>query len=101
MKNTNYKLRFIAFGLAALLVLLTGGLAGAGSSASYSIDWHVFSGGGAPGSSANFSLNGSLGQTAIGPSSSSNVGLSSGYWRASASTASPGNLAIYLPLLIR
>lgn len=94
--------RLVAFSLAILLIMLLAGLAGAGSSASFAIDWQVFSGGGAPATAGNVSLNGSLGQTAIGPSSAGgNVTLGAGFWSGlSVLQAAPGN-PVYLPVIIR
>ena len=74
------KTRFIAFGLAGLLLLLLAGGAGATTLANFAINWQVLNGGGAPASAGNITLNGSLGQTAIGPASNGNIGLGSGYW---------------------
>ena len=71
----------IALGLAVLIIVLVAGVAIAASSASFTINWQVLSGGGAPAASAgNVKLNGSLGQTAIGHSSSASYSLDSGYW---------------------
>jgi hypothetical protein len=89
------RIQIAAFGLVILLVLALGGVAWAGSSASYAINWQVLSGGGAPVSGGNISLNATLGQTAIGPSSSTGYGLSSGYWYGSAG----GPSTIYLPVI--
>lgn len=99
-ENLMDKTRILAFSLAILLILLLVGVAWAGSSANYAIDWWVFSGGGAPASSSSVSLNGSLGQTAVGLSSSSNVSLNAGYWR-SALAPPPDNNLIYLPVILR
>ncbi len=74
------KTKIVAVCLAVLLLILVTGVAGAGSSASYAINWQVLSGGGAPASGGNVSLNATLGQTAIGPSSGGNINLGAGYW---------------------
>ena len=71
----------IALGLAVFLIILVVGVAVAARSASFTINWQVLSGGGAPAASTgNVSLNGSLGQTAIGSSSSASYSLNAGYW---------------------
>jgi hypothetical protein len=100
------KPRIAVFGLAALLILLLAGVARAGSSANYAINWQVFSGGGAPASAGNVSLNGSLGQTAIGLSSGGPVKLGAGFWSVLSLVpqqpqAAPQNQITYLPLIFR
>jgi hypothetical protein len=77
------KPRIAALGLAALLIFLLAGVAWAGRSTHYAINWQVMSGGGAPATTVGgVALNGSLGQTAIGPSSDSSYNLGAGYWYA-------------------
>jgi len=93
------KAPIVAFGLAALLILLLTGVAGAGRSAHYAVDWQVLSGGGAPANAGNISLNGSLGQTAIGPSTSTSYRLGAGYWFEK--TTAPNSRRIYLPLIFK
>lgn len=94
------KLPRVILGLTFSLILLVG-VAQAGSSANYAINWQVFSGGGMPASAGTVTLNGSLGQTAIGPASSSTFGVNSGYWYGitKQSPESPGASNIYLPLI--
>jgi hypothetical protein len=94
------KTRIAALSLAVLLIFLLAGVAGAGRSAHYAIDWQVLSGGGAPASAGTVSLNASLGQTAIGPSSSASYGLSAGYWLERGALA-PGSRRLYLPLIFK
>ncbi len=91
------KTHIAALGLSVLLICLMVGVAGAGSLASYTIDWHVMSGGGAPASAGIISLNGSLGQTAIGfsVSDSGQVKLSAGYWLEARSSK------LYLPIILK
>jgi hypothetical protein len=94
------KIGIVSLSLAALLVVLVAGAAGAGQSASYAVDWQVLSGGGAPASAGGVSLNGSLGQTAIGPSASTGYSLGAGYWFEQVA-AGPGNSRIYLPIVLK
>jgi hypothetical protein len=92
------RLTLIALTLALLLALaLAAGLAQAGSSATYAINWQVLAGGGGPVASTagGVSLNGTLGQPVIGPSAGGAVTLGAGYWHAGA--ASP----VYLPIILR
>jgi hypothetical protein len=96
--------RVLRVGLLALpLLLLVGlvmaGMAWAGSSAHYAVDWQVLSSGGAPAESSSglVALNGSLGQTAIGPSAAAHGSLGGGYWYG----AGARRYEIYLPMVIR
>ncbi|MBN1994506.1 MAG: hypothetical protein JW953_17545 [Anaerolineae bacterium] len=94
----------IAVGLAVLLIIVLVGVAGAGSSTNYTLDWQVLTGGGAPATgSSTITLNGSMGQTAIGPASNgSNVTLSAGYWFGiGQGSAPPGGEPVYLPIILR
>lgn len=73
----------IAIATILLLFLLLGsGVALAQTSSSYSLDWHVISGGGQPAqnSDGTITMRGTVGQTAIGPASSTSYSLGSGYW---------------------
>ena len=85
-------------GLLVLSVLLLGGVAWAGSSDNYAVDWWVMSGGGAPAVSGfgEVALDGSLGQTAIGPSAGGDATLGAGYWL----EEEPAPY-IYLPVVLR
>ncbi len=92
------KLTLTALSLALLLALaLAAGLAQAGSSATYAINWQVLAGGGGPAASTagGVSLDGTFGQPVIGPSAGGAVTLGAGYWHASA--AAP----VYLPIILR
>lgn len=93
------KTQIFLAGLVALLLLLLAGVAWAGSSVHYAVDWQVLSGGGAPAlsTSGNTSLNGTLGQTAIGLSGSSYGSLSAGFWYSAGEAAHQ----IYLPGVFR
>jgi hypothetical protein len=92
-----------ALGLAAVLILLWVGVAGAGSAANVALDWQVLSMGGAPANGGNVSLNGTLGQAIIGASSGGNVNLSSGFWYGVTDISGGPTLdnGIYLPLIMR
>lgn len=95
------KAQMAALGLGALLTLfLLAGVAWAGSSANYAINWQVMSGGGAPSESGsgNVTLIGSLGQTAIGPSVADGYDLSAGFWY---SAARGGGQPVYLPMILK
>jgi hypothetical protein len=91
------KTRFIAFGLAGLLLLLLAGGAGAATLGNFAVNWQVLDGGGAPASAGNITLNGSLGQTAIGPASNGNIGLGSGYWYGAGLLVVAGSLELEPP----
>ena len=93
------KARMAVLGLGALLIFLLAGIAWAGSSANYAIDWQVMSGGGAPSDSGseNVTLNGSLGQTAIVPSAGGDYDLGAGYWYGTAGGGQP----VYLPIILK
>jgi hypothetical protein len=59
----------------------TAGLARAGSSSNYAIEWQALAGGGqAAESSGGVRLNGTLGQPITGASTSGDVSLEAGYW---------------------
>jgi hypothetical protein len=95
------KTHLAALSLAALLVVLVAGVAGAGQSASYAVNWQVLSGGGAPASAGSVSLNATLGQTAIGPSTSTNYQLGAGYWFENMGGLAPGGATLYLPIIVK
>jgi hypothetical protein len=83
MKKTRViRIVLLSMPLLLLAILVVASIASAGDSASYSLNWQVLSGGGAPAesSSGQVSLNGTLGQTAIGPSSTGEVTLGAGFW---------------------
>jgi hypothetical protein len=82
--------------LGLLCVALLVGVAVAGSSANYAIDWDVVGGGGSEMASAHYAIKGTLSQTAIGPSSSTSYQLGSGYWY-----GVEVSYAIYLPLVLK
>ncbi len=99
------KIRVTLICLIVLLLFLVAGVAWAGSSDNYAVEWWVKSGGGAPAASVSgdITLNGALGQTAIGNSTAgSNYVLGAGYWSArgpyAGATLEEG---IYLPLILR
>jgi hypothetical protein len=95
------KTHMVALGLATLLILLVAGVAGAGQSASYAVNWQVLSGGGAPASAGDVSLNATLGQTAIGPSTSTSYKLGAGYWFGNMGGQAPGGNQIHLPIIFK
>ena len=75
------KTKILIFSLVVLLLFLASGMAYAAVQASsYSVNWWVFSGGGAPSSAGSFTMNSSLGQSVIGSSSSTNFSIDHGYW---------------------
>jgi hypothetical protein len=94
----------IRLSLAAVSLLLLAGLAlvgmaWAGSSTTYTVDWQVLSGGGAPAlsGSGHVALSGTLGQTAVGDSLGDGVTLGAGFGYG----AGRGAYSIYLPLVLR
>jgi hypothetical protein len=98
------RIRMIPLGLGVLLIFLLVGVAWAGSSDNYAIDWQVMSGGGASASSPGWvTLNGSLGQTAIGPlaNGDESVKLGAGYWSSVVSGEPPLTQFIFLPVVVR
>jgi hypothetical protein len=62
--------------------LLWGGWVLAGSSANYTIQFDVISGGGGPSDSANYNLHSTLGEPSIGSSNSSHYADHAGFWYA-------------------
>jgi hypothetical protein len=69
----------------------TAGLAWAGSSSNYAIEWQALAGGGqAAESSGGVRLNGTLGQPITGASTGGEVSLGAGYW------SNTPNLYVYL-----
>ena len=92
------KLTLIALTVALLLALaLAAGLAQAGSSTHYAINWQVLAGGGGPAANTagGVSLNGTFGQPVVGPSAGGAVTLGAGYWHAGAAPS------VYLPVILR
>jgi hypothetical protein len=88
----------------ALSTFLLVGVAWAGSSANYAIDWQVLNGGGASASgSGDVTLNGSLGQTAIGTSSAGGYSLGAGYWYGVGGEGQPVApiTSVYLPIILK
>ena len=78
----------------AVLVLIAGVTFAATEGTTFTIDWWVFSGGGAPSSAGDFEMNGSLGQSVIGSSASTNYSIDHGYWL-------KGAYKTFLPLLVK
>jgi len=75
------KTKILILCLAAVVVLLVAGIAiAAPMGITYTVDWWVFSGGGAPSSDGDYEMNASLGQSIIGRSSSTNYSIDHGYW---------------------
>ena len=94
----NHRTRITLFGLSALLIILLNGASWGASSTSYTLDWHVMSGGGAPvASSRNVTLNATFGQTAIGPSAGGDYDQGAGFW----SGALERGYYTYLPLILK
>jgi hypothetical protein len=87
-----------AFGLTVALVCLLVGVAAAGRSANFAINWQVLSSGGAPASAAGgtVKLNGSVGQVAVGSSASASYSARSGYWLQKGGAAPP-RIKVFLP----
>ncbi len=94
------KLPLAALGLTLSLIFLVVSVVQAGSSASYTINWQVLNGGGAPASAGVVTLNGSIGQTAVGLASFNTVEVSSGYWFRSLNQA-PSATSVYLPFIFK
>ena len=102
-KPVNRKFRITALILVLLGVLILAGASWAGYSASYAVDWHVLSGGGAPVESISgaVELNGTLGQSAIGISSTDQTNLGAGFWYARSMEDQLPLEKIYLPVTLR
>lgn len=83
----------------ALLLGLAAGIARAGSSAHYAVNWQVLAGGGGPVATGGVSLNGTLGQPVVGPAAGGGVTLGAGYWCGSSSRSA--GFELYLPLILR
>ncbi len=86
-----------ALGLIPLLIFLLAGVAWAGSSANYDLNWQVICGGGAPSTVGDVSLVGSLGQTATGPAAGGDYGLGAGFWYGLGEV----EYSLYLPLILK
>jgi hypothetical protein len=90
------KSKILILCLAAVVVVLVAGIViAAPTISSYTVDWWVFSGGGAPSSVGDYRLNGSLGQSVIGESSSTNYGIDHGYW------GKGWPYGIFLPMILK
>lgn len=83
-------------GMIGLLVaLLLVNIAGAQSSARYSLSWYVLAGGGGRAASTHYAMNGTVGQSAVGLSGDTHYGISSGYWQ------NWPDYAVFLPLILK
>jgi len=91
------KTRGAATMLALLCLALVAGVALAGSSPNYAIDWDVIAGGGNEMASAHYAIKSTTGQTAIGPAASAQYGLGAGYWYGIGKAL----YDVYLPLILR
>jgi hypothetical protein len=102
-KRVNNKLQIGALILILLATLILAGAAWAGNSASYTVRWQVFSGGGEPVESASgvVVLNGSLGQMATGISNASQANLGAGFWFGMNLEDMWASLRTYLPITLR
>ena len=90
------KSKILILCLAAVVVVVVAGIAiAAPMGITYTVDWWVFSGGGAPSSAGDFDMNASLGQSVIGESSSTNYGIDHGYWQKG------WPYGIFLPLILK
>jgi hypothetical protein len=90
-----------ALGLTLALILLGAGVAWAGTSTNYAIDWQVVNGGGQAATANNITLQGSIGQPLIGDAEASGgtVSLAAGYWEQA--TAVESTTTIYLPIVVK
>ena len=88
-----HKKKIILLCLAGMLLIAVAGTVYAAVTGP-SIDWWVFSGGGAPASGGEFELNASIGQPIAGTSESGSFSIDHGYWVR-------GNYLIYLPIVFR
>lgn len=93
----NRKMLFV--GLTALVALLLVTAAGAQTSASFDMGWHVLAGGGGRAASTHYAADSTLGQAAVGLSAGAAYRMRSGYWQAFAPVQVP--YVIYLPLALR
>jgi hypothetical protein len=95
----NNRARTALLTLVLLLFTILAGIAWAGSSDHYGVDWSILSGGGAPArsSAGNVILNGTLGQSAIGSSAATHRSLGAGFWYG----VGEGIYTVYLPLVLR
>ena len=102
-KLVNNKLQIGALILILLATLILAGAAWAGNSASYTVNWQVFSGGGEPVESASgvVVLNGSLGQTSTGVSNIGSVNLGAGFWHGMSKEDMWASLRTYLPITLQ
>jgi hypothetical protein len=89
------KARIAFVSLVVVAALSLGGVALASSSATATLDRHVFSAAGAPAAGAQISMNGSLGQPMAGPASVAGVSLQAGYWQRAVGSQA------YLPLVLK
>lgn len=90
----NKRWMWVGVGLLAALLLVN--IAGAQSSATYDLSWHVLAGGGGRAASTNYAMDGTLGQAALGVSDGAQHGMSSGYWQ-----NWPGTYVVFLPLILK
>ena len=88
--------------LVLVTLLLLTGVTLAMESDNYQLDWFtpLTGGGGGAGSSASYAVNFTIGQSAIGTASSASYEGCLGYWCGEAALGS-GGYKIYLPLVLR
>ncbi len=86
--------RWIAI-IGVLVALLIVNIAGAQSSANYSLSWYVLAGGGGRTASTHYAMNGTVGQSAVGLSDDTQYGTASGYWQ------KWPDYAVFLPLILK
>ena len=86
--------RWIAI-IGVFVALLIVNIAGAQSSANYSLSWYVLAGGGERTASTHYAMNGTVGQSAVGLSDDTLYGISSGYWQ------NWSDHVVFLPLILK
>ncbi len=91
MKHTLIILTFL-FLLAAPAVL---------AQSSYDLPWWTVDGGGGSSSGEGYNLSGSIGQAEAGTLSGGSYTLSGGFWFGQGAAAGPGQINVYLPLVLK
>ncbi len=86
---------------AVLLLVGTGMIVMAQTSAQFDLGWNVLGSGGGASSSASYQMRGTIGQGLASPPvlSSANFSVSSGYWAPGTETAP--EFHIYLPIVVK
>lgn len=68
---------------------------------SYDLSWWTIDSGGGSSSGGGYSLSGSIGQADAGILSGGSYTLSGGFWLGEGAAAGPGQINIYLPLVLK